>query len=124
MNNSKKVTGINLLVKFNKMSDSNKLQFMEMIAQITNAGLDLDSKKEQEPKSNFIVKESIFHGEDEPLPKKLVNADTLEPVNIGDEVTTFRGEKAIVKSITPPHKISSSGKVNNYYASVYNLKFI
>lgn len=55
---------------------------------------------------------------------KLVNITTGEQVNIGDEVTSFRGEKAIVKSIYPPHKSSASGKVNYFYASVYNCEFI
>ncbi len=55
---------------------------------------------------------------------KLVNITTGKEVNIGDEVTCFRGNKAIVKFINPPHKPSSSGYVNNYYSGVYNCKFV
>lgn len=47
-----------------------------------------------------------------------------EPVNTGDTITTFRGETAILESARAPHKPSSVGHVNNFYASVYGLKWI
>jgi hypothetical protein len=54
----------------------------------------------------------------------LVNRTTGKQVKVGDEVTSFRGEKTTVKYMNPPHKSSSSGFVNNYYASVYDCKFV
>jgi len=51
----------------------------------------------------------------------------------GQEVTTFRGEKAILTGWKEPHKTSSTGKVyitkiktgyeGEYYPSVINAKF-
>lgn len=55
---------------------------------------------------------------------KLINRTTGEEVKIGDTVTSFRGKKAKVKYMNPPHKSSSSGYVNNYYASVYDCEFV
>jgi hypothetical protein len=55
---------------------------------------------------------------------KLINRTTSEEVKIGDIVTDFRGETAKVKYMNPPHKSSSNGFVNNYYASVYDCKFV
>jgi hypothetical protein len=55
---------------------------------------------------------------------KLINRTTGKEVKIGDTVTSFRGEKAKVEYMNPPHKSSSSGFVNNYYASVYDCKFV
>jgi hypothetical protein len=57
-------------------------------------------------------------------PVKLVDATTGKEVKPGDEITTFRGEVDIYRYAQPPHKESASGKVNDYYASVYNLKFV
>jgi len=54
----------------------------------------------------------------------LVSTDTGAVVNVGDAVVTFRGESDVVRSIEPPHKPSASGRVNGYYAGVYNLKFV
>lgn len=53
----------------------------------------------------------------------LVDTNTGKEVKIGDTITTFRGNKEIAKFFQPPHKSSASGKVNNYYASVYNCKY-
>ncbi len=53
----------------------------------------------------------------------LVDCTTGKQVQIGDTITTFRGNKEIAKFFQPPHKFSSSGKVNNYYASVYNCEY-
>ena len=55
---------------------------------------------------------------------KLVCSTTGKQLFIGDEITDFRGEKTIVTSMNPPHKSSSSGFVNSYYASVYNTEFV
>ena len=55
---------------------------------------------------------------------KLVCSSTGAQKNIGDEVMSFRGDLATIKSMRPPHKSSSSGFVNSFYAGVYNLKFV
>ena len=55
---------------------------------------------------------------------KLINRTTGKEVKIGDTVTDFRGETATVKYVRPPHKSSSNGFVNNFYASVYDCKFV
>lgn len=55
---------------------------------------------------------------------KLVCESTGVEKSIGDTVLSFRGELATIKSMNPPHKSSSSGFVNNFYAHVYNLKFV
>lgn len=66
----------------------------------------------------------------------LINITTGEPVSVGDTVTDFRGEEAILTGGTPPHKPSSTGRVfvrsasaevgwsGEYYPSVYNLKWV
>ena len=67
-----------------------------------------------------------------------INSTTGQQVNIGDEVTTFRGKKRIVKSFEPPHKPSANGRiysycpsnddekpfVNGYYASVFGCEYV
>lgn len=55
---------------------------------------------------------------------KLVHIETGVEFKKGDKVTTFRGEEAIIRDLYPPHKSSASGRVNGYYASVYNLKYV
>ena len=55
---------------------------------------------------------------------KLENVLTGLTVKVGDKVTSFRGEVEVVRFIKPPHKASSSGFVNNFYAGVYNCKFV
>ena len=55
---------------------------------------------------------------------KLVCASTGDERNIGDEVMSFRGDLVTIDSMNPPHKSSVSGYVNNFYAHVYNLKFV
>ena len=42
---------------------------------------------------------------------KLVYTDTGAPVKLGDQVQTFRGERAIVLGIAEPHKPASTGRV-------------
>lgn len=62
----------------------------------------------------------------------ITNGKLIEP---GNEVTTFRGEKARLISATPPHRMGSAGKVlvefekdNNYrmeyYPSVIGAVFV
>ena len=55
---------------------------------------------------------------------KLVCESTGDEKSIGDTVLSFRGELATINSMRPPHKSSASGYVNNFYAHVYNLKFV
>lgn len=53
---------------------------------------------------------------------KLIDKNGNE-VNEGDSIVSFRGVSTTVNFVEPPHKPSASGKVNGYYASVYNLKW-
>jgi hypothetical protein len=55
---------------------------------------------------------------------KLVSNETGKEVKVGDQITTFRGEVETLQNMRPPHKSSSSGYVNNYYATVYDCKFV
>jgi len=55
---------------------------------------------------------------------KLVCESTGVEMSIGDTVLSFRGERSVITSMAPPHKSSASGYVNNFYAGVYNLKFV
>lgn len=43
---------------------------------------------------------------------KLVNLHTGAEIKVGAKVTTFRGEKGVVKSLHPPTESGKSGKVN------------
>lgn len=63
---------------------------------------------------------------------KLIDTKTNKEVAIGEVVTSFRGEKAVVTGFRPPHKPSSSGRVyvrplegegtREYFPGVYDLK--
>jgi hypothetical protein len=64
---------------------------------------------------------------------KLIHIDTGQPINIGDELETFRGEKVRLVGMQPPHKPEASGKVfcendshcdSTYYTSVVNCRFV
>ena len=55
---------------------------------------------------------------------KLVCESTGDEKNIGDTVLSFRGVLATIKSMRQLHKSSSSVFVNNFYAHVYNCKFV
>lgn len=46
---------------------------------------------------------------------KLIHTKTLQPVKIGDAVTSFKGDKATIAHFLPPHKPSSSGHVSVKY---------
>jgi hypothetical protein len=63
----------------------------------------------------------------------LVHIETGQPVNIGDELVTFRGERVKVVGFQPPHKPEASGKVfceneshcdSVWYASVVGARYI
>ena len=42
---------------------------------------------------------------------QLINTTTREPLQLGDIVETFRGERAILLGMAEPHKPSSTGRV-------------
>jgi len=52
----------------------------------------------------------------------LVDADG-NPVDRGDDLTDFRGNPSVLDSAECPRHSGSTGRVNNYYPSVYNLKW-
>jgi len=64
---------------------------------------------------------------------RLVYADTQKEVQVGDEVTDFRGDKCTVLSFKKPHKAASSGHVElrddlgqerEYYVTVIGAEWI
>ena len=55
---------------------------------------------------------------------KLVCLSTGVEKGIGDTVLSFRGEQSVITSMAPPHKSSAVGYVNNFYANVYNCKYV
>ena len=58
------------------------------------------------------------------MPVRLVHTATGESLTFGDVITDFRGETTTISSMRPPHKSSSAGFVNNYYASVYGCEWV
>lgn len=63
---------------------------------------------------------------------RLIHSDTKEPVKQGEELVSFRGEKAILKTWQYPHSSASTGRVFvimngqeslSYYPSVFNLEW-
>lgn len=54
----------------------------------------------------------------------LIHEGTGEPVCIGERITDFRGDEDVVESARPPHKPEAAGYVNDFYASVFGLKWI
>lgn len=58
----------------------------------------------------------------------LVREGTHEEVMVGDAITSFRGETAVLKGGRPPHKPSSTGRVfiegAEYFPSVFDLKWV
>ena len=64
----------------------------------------------------------------------LINTTTGEQINIGQIVTTFRGEQKILRNFRPPHKPSSTGRVGldnldgtffgEYFPSVINASIV
>ena len=55
---------------------------------------------------------------------RLVCEKTGVEKSIGDTVLSFRGEQSVITSMAPPHKSSAVGYVNNFYANVYNCKYV
>lgn len=65
---------------------------------------------------------------------KLINEKTGKELKSGDQVETFRGKTAILKSFTAPHKLGSTGRViireegqeycGEYFPSVIGAKII
>jgi hypothetical protein len=68
---------------------------------------------------------------------KLIHTNTGKEVAVGDEVTNFRGEKAIVTGWSKPKSAASSGHISvrgvddpkddegrQYYASVFDCEWI
>lgn len=65
---------------------------------------------------------------------KLINQKTKNAVKVGEMVTSFRGETAIVTGWREPHKPSSTGRVHvqergygsvmEFFPSVYGLIFV
>ena len=58
------------------------------------------------------------------MPVKLVHVPTGKSLTFGYAITDFRGETTTINSMRPPHKSSSAGFVNNYYASVYGCEWV
>ena len=58
------------------------------------------------------------------MPVKLVHVPTGKSLTFGDTITDFRGETTTISSMNPPHKSSSAGFVNNFYASVYFCEYV
>ena len=58
----------------------------------------------------------------------LVHEETNEEVAVGASVTSFRGEPAVVKGGTPPHKPASTGRVRvsggEFFPSAFSLKWV
>jgi len=54
----------------------------------------------------------------------IMHSVTKKFLTIGDEIKSFRGNRDVILHVEPPHKPSSSGRINNYYAGVYDLEFV
>jgi len=58
---------------------------------------------------------------------QLIDSTTKKPVNVGDIVTTFRGEKMVVTGMIEPRHAGSTGRVildgQAYYPSVINAEW-
>ncbi len=52
----------------------------------------------------------------------LVDSDG-NPVSRGDTITDFRGEVSVLNSAEMPRHSASTGKVNNFYPSVFSLEW-
>jgi succinyl-CoA synthetase beta subunit len=42
----------------------------------------------------------------------------------GDAITSFRGETDVLESAEIPRHAASTGRVNNFFPSVFNLKWV
>ena len=52
----------------------------------------------------------------------LVDTDGFS-VSRGDSITSFRGEVSVVDSAECPRHTASTGRVNNYFPSVFSLEW-
>lgn len=60
---------------------------------------------------------------------KLIHEKTGKPVVFGESYMDFRGEFNIIVGGTPPHKPSSTGRVetsfgSTYFPCVFNMKWV
>jgi len=55
---------------------------------------------------------------------RLVTENDMQPVSLNDPIENFRGEPDVLKNATCPRHGGSTGRVNNYYPSVYGLKWV
>lgn len=53
----------------------------------------------------------------------LVDSDG-NPVSKGDAITDFRGEVCTLDSAEIPRHAASTGRVNNFFPSVFDLKWV
>jgi len=42
----------------------------------------------------------------------------------GDAITNFRGEASVIESAEIPRHAASTGRVNNFFPSVFSLKWV
>jgi hypothetical protein len=54
---------------------------------------------------------------------QLVN-EKHEPVYGGDRIVDFRGNASVITSAEPPRHAASTGRVNNFFPSVFDLKWV
>jgi hypothetical protein len=47
-----------------------------------------------------------------------------EPVYGGDRIVDFRGNASVITSAEPPRHAASTGRVNNFFPSVFDLKWV
>jgi hypothetical protein len=53
-----------------------------------------------------------YHSQEEQTMNwKLISEKTGREINVGDVLTTFRGERVTLIGMQPPHKLEASGKV-------------
>ena len=46
------------------------------------------------------------------------------PVDIGSPLVDFRGDETVLESAEVPRSENSTGRVNNYYPSVFGLEWV
>ena len=55
---------------------------------------------------------------------RLVTENDMQPVSLNDPIENFRGEPDVLRNAVCPRHGGSTGRVNNYYPSVYGLKWV
>ncbi len=53
----------------------------------------------------------------------LVDSDG-NPMSKGDAITCFRGEASVIESAEIPRHSASTGRVNNFFPSVFSLRWV